>query len=167
MAAEPGQAAEDSGVVAEMAIAVQLAELAADQLDVVAEQGPLRVAGYLNGLPGAEVVVGLAQQRRVVGAKLAKLARIIDLLFGLEGFQFLDLKFELGERPLEIESTVRMAAFPFPLLAGNCRLPTAGVITDCVMFWSSRAEKRRPPLVRQADEPSSLSVLCVPADRVA
>ena len=76
--AEAGQAALDGGVVAEVAVAVQLAELAADQLDVVLEQRPLRVAGDLHRLPGAEVVVGLAEQGGVVGAKLAKLLGVID-----------------------------------------------------------------------------------------
>ena len=98
-----GQAALDGGVVAEVAVAVQFAELAADHVDVVVEQRPLRVAGDLDGLPGGQVVVGLAQQRGVVGAKLAKLFGVIDLLGGLQGFELVDLLFELGQRLFEFE----------------------------------------------------------------
>src|SRR5690242_8847988 len=86
-----------------MPVAVQLAELAADQLHVVAEQRPLRVAGDLHRLPGAQVVVGLAEQGGVVRAKLAKLFRIIHTLVGLEGLQLLDLLLEGRQRLFKVQ----------------------------------------------------------------
>ena len=72
MAGEAGQAADDGRVVAEDSVAVQFAELAADQFDVIAEHRPLRMAGNLHRLPGAEIVVGFAEQARVIGAKLTQ-----------------------------------------------------------------------------------------------
>jgi prephenate dehydrogenase len=80
LARRRGPARNDGGVVAEMAVAVQFAELAADHVDVIIEQGPLGVPGDLHGFPGGEVFIGFAEQRGVIGTKLAKLFRIVDLL---------------------------------------------------------------------------------------
>src|SRR5206468_1336527 len=70
--ADAGEAALDGRVVAEVPIAMQLTELAADDLDIVLEQRPLRMPGDLDGLPGRKVVVGFTEQGGIVAAKLAK-----------------------------------------------------------------------------------------------
>src|SRR5882724_3635527 len=103
MTAQTGQAAVDRRVVAEGTIAVELAELSTDQIDVIAEEWALRVPGDLNGFPGAQVVVGLAEQGRVVVAKLAKLFRIIRSLLGLHRFELADLLFEDGQWAFELQ----------------------------------------------------------------
>src|SRR5271155_5881764 len=95
MAAEPRQAALDGRIVAEMAVAVQFAEFPADHFDVIPEQRPLRMPGDLYRLPGAEIVVGLAKQRGVIAAKLAKLFGIIHLGLLLASFQLANLVFQL------------------------------------------------------------------------
>ncbi len=107
VSAEAGESAEDGGVVAECAVAVDLAEVAADHFDVVFEERALGVAGDLDGFPGGQVVVGFSQQRGVVEAKMAKLFGIIHLFLGLEAFEFVDLFFELEERAFEIEGVAR------------------------------------------------------------
>jgi hypothetical protein len=103
VAAHAGQAAADGGVVAEGAIAMKFTEIAAGQLDVIVEQRPLRMPGDLDGFPGGEVLVGLSEQGGVVGAKLAKLFRIIDSLLRLESFQFLYLRLQSAQRLFEVE----------------------------------------------------------------
>jgi hypothetical protein len=82
---------------------VQLAELAADHVHVVAEQRPLRVAGDLHGLPRAEILVGLAQQGGVVHPELAELLGVVDVLLRLKRLELVDLLLELGQRPLELQ----------------------------------------------------------------
>jgi hypothetical protein len=64
----------------------------------------------LDGFPGAEVVIGFAEERGVVQAKMAKLFGIIDLLLGLEAFQFDDLFFELAERLFKFEDVAGAVA---------------------------------------------------------
>lgn len=88
------QSAADGGVVAEVAVAVDLAELAADHFDVVFEEGALGVSGDLDGFPSGEVFVGFAEEGGVVLAEAADLGRAVDLAGGLLGFEFGDLAFE-------------------------------------------------------------------------
>ena len=133
--AHAGQAADDGGVVAEVAVAVQFAELAADHLDVILEERPLGMPGNLHGFPGAEVVVGLAEQRGVIRAKLAKLFGIIHLLLGLQSLQLLDLLLELGERPLEIQDVpqwLAIAQAPRPRGPGERCRPNCLTLPSCV-----------------------------------
>ena len=103
VAGEASEAALDGAVVAEEAVAVEFAELAAGHLDVIAEQRPLGVAGDLDGLPGGEVLVGLAEQGGVVGAEVAELLGVIDLLLRLHGLELVDLAFEAGEGLFKFE----------------------------------------------------------------
>jgi hypothetical protein len=117
--AETGEPAFDRGVVAVVAIAVQLAELATTQLDIVLEQRPLRVAGNLDGLPRREVLVGLAEQAGVVRAELAKLFRIIHLLRHLQRLQLVDLQFEFGNRLFEIQHVPQSASVAVPVPGGT------------------------------------------------
>src|SRR4029077_17605110 len=56
---EPGEAGADGPVVADGAVAVQLDELVEDQVEVVEQLRPLRVAGDEDGLPGLQVAVDL------------------------------------------------------------------------------------------------------------
>jgi hypothetical protein len=105
--AEACQAALDGAVVAEAAVTVQFAELAADEVHVVAEQRPLGVAGDLDGLPGAELLVGLAEQRGVVRAELAELLGVVHLLLHLQRLELVNLLLELGQRPLELQHVPR------------------------------------------------------------
>jgi hypothetical protein len=107
--AQAGKAAIDGGIVAEETVAVNLAEFPTDQVDVVPEEGPLGVPGYLDGFPGAEVVVGLAKQRGVVIAKLAKFLGVVDLLFDVEGFKLTDLLFEDRQGAFKLEHVARAA----------------------------------------------------------
>ena len=117
-----GQAAHDGRVVAVAAVAVELAELAADGIDVVLEQRPLGMPRHLHRFPGREVVVGLAEQRGVIGAKLAKLFGIVSLLGRLHRLDFVNLLLELGQGLFEIEHMPRhgsLAVLVFPGLAGE------------------------------------------------
>ena len=104
-AAKPAQPADDGLVVAEFAVAAQLDEILDQAGDVVDEVRPLGMAGDLRLLPAVQVGIGLpAHPRRAV-------AQGVDL--GLEGIgatrlvgelgQLLDLRLELGDRPLEIQ----------------------------------------------------------------
>src|SRR5262249_44597247 len=110
MATKACQAALDGGVVAEEAIAVEFAELPADHLDIVLEERPLRVAGDLHGLPGAKALVRLAEQGSVIGAKLAKLFRIIRPLGGLHGLELLDLLLQFGQWFFKFQNMPRILA---------------------------------------------------------
>src|SRR6185437_6791352 len=80
MTPEASEAAADGAVVAVVTIAVQFTEVQAHQVDIVAKLRSLRVASDLHGLPGAELVIGLAQGRGVGVAKLAKLPGVVDAL---------------------------------------------------------------------------------------
>src|SRR5580700_6013347 len=70
LARESSQAADECGVVAESAVAVDFAELRADYVDIVAELGALGMAGDLHGFPGGEVVVSLADEGGIINTKL-------------------------------------------------------------------------------------------------
>src|SRR4051812_29482292 len=103
MTRQAGQAALDRGVVAIVAVAMQSAELTADDIYIVPELRPLRVPRDLHRLPRAEFLVRLAEQRGVVGAKLANLFGIIHPLGGLHRLKLVDLLLELGQGLLKLE----------------------------------------------------------------
>jgi hypothetical protein len=103
VATQAGQAADDGRVIPILAVAVELAELPADHVHVVFEEGALGMAGHLDGFPGREAFVGLAEESGVVAAKLAKLPGVVGLASRLEHFQVTDLLFQLGQGLLELQ----------------------------------------------------------------
>lgn len=109
VAAEAGESAADGVVVAVVAVAVDLAELAADHFDVIFEEGALGVAGDLDGFPGGEVFVGFAEEGGVVFAEAADFGGAVDVAEVLLGFEFGDLFFEFGEGFFEFEDLASAA----------------------------------------------------------
>src|SRR4030095_2416237 len=108
MAAQPGQAALDGRIVAELPVAVYLPELPANHLHIVFKQWPLRMAGNLDSLPGRKVVVRFSQEGGVIAAKLAKFFRIIHLFLGLNMLQVPDLLFQLCQWLLKVQHVARL-----------------------------------------------------------
>ena len=103
VAAHSRKAAVDRRVIAKGAVAMNFAELPANEIHIIAEERALRMPCYLNRLPGTQVVVGLAKQGCVVHAKLAKLFRVVHLLLGLHRLQLENLLLQLGQRLLEVQ----------------------------------------------------------------
>jgi phosphonate transport system ATP-binding protein len=63
-AVQPAQAADHGAVVGEIAVAGERHEILDQRRDIVAEMGPLGVAGDLGLLPRRELGIGVAQQTR-------------------------------------------------------------------------------------------------------
>jgi hypothetical protein len=102
-AAEPPEPGHHRRVVGKGAVAGQRRELGDQRADVFERLRPLRVAGDQRLLPGAELGVGLAQQRLGLVAELADLVGDVDPA-GVGGpAQLLDLALELGDRLLEFQ----------------------------------------------------------------
>jgi hypothetical protein len=95
------EAGHDRRVVAVAAVAVQLAPVAADHLNVVEGLRALRVARHAHGLPRREAAVGLGQQAA------ARLVQRADLVGngGRVGaaLERRDLALDLGDGLLEVE----------------------------------------------------------------
>ena len=125
MSAEAGKSAVNRRIVTEQAVTVKLAKFAANHLDVIAEQRPLRMPGHLNRFPGGEIAVGLAKQRSVIGAKLAKFFGIIDVLGGLHHLQIVYLLLEASKGSFELED---VSGGWFPVGNGSYRLSVADAI---------------------------------------
>jgi hypothetical protein len=103
LAVDARQSTHDRGVVGIGAIACQLLEFIADELQVVEGVGSLRVARELRDLPGRECLEDFR------GAKFQLLAQLADLFFDVERAamagmaKLLDLRFQFGDGLFEIE----------------------------------------------------------------
>src|SRR5262249_48931964 len=98
---EPGQAADDRGVVAVYAVAVELDEVVEQELEEVARVRPLGVAGELCALPGRQARVGLLPKSREPILELCGL--LARLLCGLLSLEARDAVLDLDERLLEVK----------------------------------------------------------------
>ncbi len=102
-AVEPRHAADDGGVVAVAAVAVQLVKVGEDSSDVVERVRALRMPRDLRDLPRRELAVD------VLGELLALLGEPGDLIGDVDRgilvhvAKLLDLGLQLGDRLLEIE----------------------------------------------------------------
>ena len=106
---EVGQPGDDRLVVADGAVAVELEELLEDQVEVVAGLGPLLMARDLDGLPGIELRIDLAFERRQLAAEAADL--LADLggvargaVLGVLGLHLAEARFHLVDGRLERQS---------------------------------------------------------------
>ncbi len=118
VAAKACQATANRLVVAEAPVAVDLAEFAANHLDVVFEERPLRMPRHLDNLPGGEILIGFAEKGGVVVAELTEFTGVVELLLGLERLQFLNLLFELGQGFLKLQ---QVPEGRWAILAGELR----------------------------------------------
>jgi len=98
---EPGQAADDRGVVAVHAVAVELDEVVEQELEEVARVRPLRVARELGALPGRQARVGLLPKPREPILELGDL--LARLLCGLLSLEARDADLDLDEGLLEVK----------------------------------------------------------------
>src|SRR5215472_8961229 len=84
-------------------VAMQLIELAADGIHVIERVGTVRMARQLCDLPGSEAGEDARGQLTALRLQPRDLVLDVDLGFGGDVPQLLDLGFELGDRLFEIE----------------------------------------------------------------
>ena len=101
-----GEARDDRLVVAEGAVAVQLEELLEDQIEIVAGLGALLVPRDLDDLPGVEIGIDLALERRQLAAQpadlLGDLGRVAPgAVLGVLHLHLAEPRFHLVDRRLE------------------------------------------------------------------
>ena len=87
----------------EHAVAVQLLELAADDVRVVERVRPLRMARELRDLPGRQVREDAGGELPALGLQPRDLVLDVHFGVGADVLQLLDLRFELGDRLFEIQ----------------------------------------------------------------
>ncbi len=103
LAVEPRPAADDRRVVHVEAVAVQLDEVGEDGAEVVERVRPAGVAGDHDPLQGREVAVDVRPQRLELALEALELAVDVDLPFGADPLQLLDLPLQLEQRLLELQ----------------------------------------------------------------
>ncbi len=89
------EAADDRGIVAEVAVAVQLVELI-ERGDVRRSERTFRMTRHVDALPRREVSEDIELDLRVLFFERADLRREIDGLIG-------GMRFEIGDAPFEFE----------------------------------------------------------------
>ena len=101
--AKAADATDDRRILGKCAVAGERHEFGDQPADVIEAMRPLGMPGHLDLLPRRQARIGLAQQP--VGAALQAPDLVGDVEFAgrREPAQLLDLAFELGDRPLEIE----------------------------------------------------------------
>ena len=103
LAVEARETAHDRGVVGVRSIAVQLAKVGEQRVDVVERVGSLRMARDLRNLPSRQLAVDL------FGKELALFRQPRDLVGNIDGrilvdvAELVDLLLKLGDRLLEVE----------------------------------------------------------------
>src|SRR5437660_12489811 len=96
------QPADDRGIVAEGAIAMQLDELGGQAPDVVADLGPPGMPGQLNGLPRCGILRNrIAQRFRPRREPRDLLRQVHARLRGGDPLEFVDLPLDPLEVPLQ------------------------------------------------------------------
>jgi hypothetical protein len=103
LAAEPGEATDDRGIVREPAVAVQLLEPGKEIVDVVERVRPLRVTRDERDLPRGQLAVDVAGQCLALLLQARDFLGDVDRRIVLHEAQLLDLRFQLGDRLLEFE----------------------------------------------------------------
>ena len=103
LAADAGEAAEHSRVIAYMAIAMQLLEVGADGLDVVEGVGALRMAGHQDALPRGEIRVNVAPGQLDLLFDGRELGGHVDIVLQRLLVKGFELFLEFAERFLEFE----------------------------------------------------------------
>ena len=98
---EEGEAAHDGEVVAEDAVTVKLDEVVEEQLVKVQRVGPLRVAGDLRPLPGAQAPVDALLEAAQPLLQLGGLVSGGRLVLGCA--QLRDARFQFKDRLLELK----------------------------------------------------------------
>ena len=106
-------AANDGGIIGVTAIAVDLAPVSKDPLDVIQGVGPLRMPGQLCFFPRTEVCRDLFAQGVDSLIELLNLAPRVVGLPG-DGLQFGKLLFDLSQFLLRFESGIHLAAVTVP-----------------------------------------------------
>jgi hypothetical protein len=103
LSVEAGQTADDRLVVRESAVAVQFLEVGEDLGHVVERVGALRMTRDLGHLPRRQARVDVLRQQQALLAETIDLLGDVDRGFVLHVTQLFDLRFELGDRLLEVE----------------------------------------------------------------
>jgi hypothetical protein len=75
------------------------------------------MTGNLDSFPRAQLLIRLAEHRRVLGTKLAEFLGVVDALGRLEAFQLDDLLLQAGERFLKLKDMPHRIA---PALGRRC-----------------------------------------------
>jgi hypothetical protein len=103
-AAEPAEAADDRGILAEQAVARQRREVRDQRLHVVAEVRPLRMARDLRLLPRREAGIEIGERLLRLGFEARQFLADRDRVpLRCDVPQLLDLRFELGDGLFEVE----------------------------------------------------------------
>ncbi len=132
---EPGSPADDGWIVGEAPVPVELPEALEDLVDIVLGIGTPGMAGDLGYLPGGQAAVDLL--RLAAGLALEPLDLFADVEVGLVGdiAQLLDLRFQLGDRLLEVEKTVVHKRQS--LLAGPASRSAGAPAWEIRMAWAN------------------------------
>ena len=101
--AKATDAADNGGILGEDAVAGEWHEISDQPADVIEAMRPFGMSGHLNLLPRGQARIGLAQQPGGAALQAPDLVGNIEFAGRRKPAQFLDLAFELGDRPLEIE----------------------------------------------------------------
>ncbi len=103
MPAEPGPAADDRRVVAVEPVAVELDEVGEDGAEVVEGVGAAGMAGDHHALDRRQVAVDLLAQRVELALQALELSVDVDLPFGPDPLELVDLPLQLQQRLLELQ----------------------------------------------------------------
>ena len=102
-AIELGQTADDRLVFAIETVTAQRHELGKAEREVVHEVGALRMARHLRLLPGRELGVRAAQQRRALLFQPADLGSDVEIAAAGGGAQFGNARFQFRDRLFEFK----------------------------------------------------------------
>lgn len=101
--ADAAESCDDGGVFAVATVAVEFAEVLADQGDVIACLGTSRVACNADGIPGREIGVEAAEELRVLLAEGGGVLVVWEVGGALATVECIDLGLEAVEGLLEFE----------------------------------------------------------------
>ena len=113
LAVEPGEAADDRGVVCVAAIPMELAKIAEQRADVIERVGTLGMACNLRNLPGGELGVDFLGQKLTLFREPRNFVRDVDGRIFMNIAELVDLLLQLGNRLLEVEESLFHARIPY------------------------------------------------------
>src|SRR5206468_12330600 len=103
LAAAAREAADDRSVVGVGPIAMQLAKVGEQRVDVIERIGSLRMPRHQRDLPGRQLAVDFLRKELTLFRKTRDLVRNIDSRILVDVAELVDLLLELGDRLLEVE----------------------------------------------------------------
>jgi hypothetical protein len=103
LAADAGESAGHGSIIADVAVAMELAEIGESERDVIEHERAVRVTGDLHALPWGEVFVNPGTCFRELGLHHGDLGRHVDVLGSRFGPEFFEFAFEFDRGFFEFE----------------------------------------------------------------